>query len=366
MGEAKAGFCLLAGGLAGAEPYEGSAAVLVREGRVAALGDEALAKADEVRELRGLWLSPAPLDAHVHLYLGPGPDQAMQAWREAGVAAIRDLGHKPQHVTPRDDGGPPLLRTACVGLGATGEAAYWLAAPMSGAQAFAQAAREQARRGASVIKLFASGLLDFEHPGEVCHPQALTNEEVAAAVQEAHAAGLPVSVHANGERAVSQALAQGVDGIEHGYYLGSRCLLSMAQKGVWWTPTLAAVQAHLADPQGRHDQVTLAALAEIVRLQKAQIKLGEELGVNLVLGSDAGSYNLPHGEAVFREMASWLEAGVSPATVFEAATKRAARSMGLAGELGEIAVGARAWFLATEEDPRRDPLQWRRPAWRNF
>ena len=50
----------------------------------------------------------------------------MQAWRQAGVAAVRDLGHKPQHATPRDDGGPPLLRTACVGLGATGEAAYWL------------------------------------------------------------------------------------------------------------------------------------------------------------------------------------------------------------------------------------------------
>ena len=340
--------------------------MLIRRGRVAALGEEALAKASKRQELDGLWLSPAPLDAHVHLYLGPGPEHAMQAWRQAGVAAVRDLGHKPQHATPRDDGGPPLLRTACVGLGAQGEAAYWLAAPLSGAQAFAQAAREQARRGAAVIKLFASGLLDFETAGAVCHPQALTNEEVGAAVQEAHAAGLPVSVHANGERAVSQALGQGVDGIEHGYFLGSRCLLSMAQKGVWWTPTLAAIEAHLADPQGRHDQATLAALAEIVRLQQAQIKLGEELGVNLVLGSDAGSYNLPHGEAVFREMASWLKAGVRPATVFEAATKRAARSMRLTGELGEIAVGARAWFLGTARDPRHDPLQWQRPAWRSF
>ena len=333
---------------------------------MAALGEEAIAKAGRRQEFEGLWLSPAPLDAHVHLYLGPGPEQAMESWRRSGVAAVRDLGHKPQHATPRDDGGPPLVRTACVGLGATGEAAYWLAAPMNGAQAFAQAAREQARRGASVIKLFASGLLDFEHPGEVCHPQALTNEEVAAAVQEAHGAGLPVSVHANGEKAVSQALAQGVDGIEHGYFLGPRCLLSMAQKGVWWTPTLAAVEAHLADPDGRHDQTTMDALAEIVRLQQAQIKLGEELGVKLVLGSDAGSYNLPHGEAVFREMASWLEAGVSPATVFEASTKRAARCMGLAGDLGEIAVGARAWLLGTAQDPRRDPLQWQRPVWRSF
>lgn len=340
--------------------------MLIRQGRVAALGEEALAKGGPPRGLPGLWLSPAPLDAHVHLYLGPGPEQAMQAWREAGVAAVRDLGHKPHHATPRDNGGPPLLRTACVGLGAQGEAAYWLAAPLSGAQAFAQAAREQARRGASVIKLFASGLLDFQHPGKVCHPRALSAEEVGAAVQEAHAAGLSVSVHANGEIAVSQALAQGVDGIEHGYFLGPRCLMSMAQKGVWWTPTLAAVQAHLADPQGRHDPATREALAEIVRRQAAQIKLGEELGVNLVMGSDAGSYNLPHGEAIFLEMAAWLEAGVSPGAVFAASTKRAARSMGLAGELGEIAVGARAWLMGTPDDPRRDPLRWQRPAWRNF
>ncbi|MCB2192389.1 MAG: amidohydrolase family protein [Deltaproteobacteria bacterium] len=366
MASAKGGLCLLARGLAGAESYEGPPAVLVREGRVAALGAQALAQADEQQELKDLWLSPAPLDAHVHLYLGPGPEQAMQAWREAGVAAVRDLGHKPHHPTPRDNGGSPLLRNACVGLGAQGEAAYWLAAPLSGAQAFAQAAREQAHRGAAVIKLFASGLLDFQHAGGVCHPQALTPGEVAAAVREAHAAGLPVTVHANGEKAVSQALAQGVDGIEHGYFLGSGCLLSMAQKGVWWTPTLAAVLAHLADPDARHDQATLEALAEIARRQAAQIRLGEELGVNLVLGSDAGSYNLPHGEAVFREMAAWLEAGVSPATVFEAATTRAARSMGLAGELGRIAVGARAWFLGTTEDPRLTPLQWQKPAWRNF
>jgi len=360
------GLCLLPQGLAGAEPYQGPPAVLIRQGRVAALGEEALAKGGQRREMPGLWLSPAPLDAHVHLYLGPGPEHAMEAWRRAGVAAVRDLGHKPHHATPRDGGGPPLLRTACVGLGAQGEAAYWLAAPLSGAQAFAQAAREQARRGASVIKLFATGLLDFRHPGEVFYPRALSAEEVGAAVQEAHAAGLPVTVHANGETAVSQALAQGVDGIEHGYFLGPRCLMSMAQKGVWWTPTLAAVQAHLEDPEGRHDQATLEALAEIVRRQAAQIKRGEELGVNLVMGSDAGSYNLPHGDALFREIAAWLEAGVSPEAVFEASTKRAARSMGLAGELGEIAVGARDWLLATPGDPRRDPLLWRRPVWRGF
>lgn len=359
------GFACWPRGWPGRSPIK-APAVLVREGRVAALGQEALEQGAERVELPELWLSPAPLDAHVHLYLGPGPEEAMEAWRQAGVAAVRDLGHKPHRATPHDDGGPPLLRNACVGLGAEGEAAYWIAARLSGPQAFALAAREQIGRGAAVIKLFATGLLDFQHPGQVCHPQALTDEEIAAAVGEAHAAGLPVSVHASGETAVRQALDQGADGIEHGFFLGRDTLETMARKGVWWSPTLAPIQAHLDDPQGRHDAATLAALAEIVDRQAAQIKLGEELGVNLVMGSDAGSYNLPHGEALFQEMTSWLDAGVSPDTVFLASTRRAARVMGLAGELGEIAQGARAWLLGTPEDPRRDPLLWRRPLWRNF
>jgi imidazolonepropionase-like amidohydrolase len=58
------GLCLLAKGLAWAEPYQGPPAVLVREGRVAALGNQALELAAERVELPDLWLSPAPLDAH--------------------------------------------------------------------------------------------------------------------------------------------------------------------------------------------------------------------------------------------------------------------------------------------------------------
>lgn len=88
--------------------------------------------------------------------------------------------------------------------------------------------------------------------------------------------------------------------------------------------------------------------------------------MDLVLGTDAGFYGLAHGEAVFQEMACWLEAGVKPHTVFAAATSRAARLLGLAGELGSLAEGARAWLLGVPGDPQSDPLLLAQPRWRNF
>lgn len=41
------------------------------------------------------------------------------------------------------------------------------------------------------------------------------NDDVAFVVERAHAAGLPVTAHAHGLPAVEQALAAGVDAMEH-------------------------------------------------------------------------------------------------------------------------------------------------------
>jgi len=359
--------CLLAAGLAGAGGFSGPAAVLVDRGRVRALGQEALQAGAPRRELAGLWLSPAPLDAHVHLHLGGTPAANLAASRAAGLAAVRDLGHQPRLETPRGENQqPPLVQAAGPGLGAQGPGGSWLAQGLRGPQAFAQAVATRAQARAGVIKLFASGLLDFARPGQVLHPLTLGREEMRAAVAEAGRAGLRVTAHASGEQAVRAALACGVQGVEHGFFLGRETLQEMAARGVSWSPTLAAVQAHIRDTEGRYDQAQRGRLQEIARRQAAQIRLGAALGVRLVLGSDAGSYGLPHGQAAFLEMAAWLQVGVAPELVFRAATSRPARALGLESELGGIFPGARAWLLACHGDPRQDPLHLTRPAWRSF
>ncbi len=359
--------CLLAEGLAGSAEDDGPPAVLVARGRIQALGRVALEAKAQRLPLPGLWLTPAPLDAHVHLRLGGTPEANLERALAAGVAAVRDLGHRPGLPTPR--GGkdaPPWVVNSGPGLGAAGEGGCWLAQPLAGAEALASAAWERAQAGVGVVKLFVSGLLDFDRVGGVLHPLALSPSEIAAATQAAQEAGLPVAVHANGPEAVSACLEAGVDSIEHGFFMGRDLLERLARQGTAWVPTCAAVAAHALDPEDRHDARVRDNLRRILDGQLEALRRAEVLGVNLVLGTDAGSYGLEHGGAVFREMALWLEAGIRPVTVFRAATQRAAGLLGLGQELGEIKPGARPWLLGVPGDPRANPLLLAEPRWRGF
>ncbi len=365
--------CLLAEGLAGADLAASEPpALLVGGGRILALGQEALdhAEADPAiarQALPGLWLCPAPLDAHVHLTLGGTVDANLERSQRAGLAAVRDLGHAPNKPNPRTpSGGPPWVVGSGPGLGALGPAGSWLAEGLSGSEAFRLAAEARARNGSGVIKVFATGLLDFEHPGQVLHGEAVGLAELSAAVEAAEGAGLPLAVHSSGIPAVARAVQAGASSVEHGFFLDRATMRAMAQARVSWVPTCAAVRAHAQDPEGRHTPELRKQLAGIYQGQLQALAVGEALGVDLVLGTDAGSYGLEHGAAIFAEMECWLEAGVRPVTVFEAATRRAARLLGLEHSLGSLKPGAQAWLLALPGDPRREPLTMARPTWRSF
>lgn len=79
-------------------------------------------------------------------------------------------------------------------------------------------------------------------------------------------------------------------------------------------------------------------------------------GVPIVLGSDAGNWPLfPyyfHGPTTWREVAVLERAGFTPAEVLQAATRNAARMLGVENELGSVAVGKRADLLLLSADPR--------------
>lgn len=375
-----ASLLILAAGLAGAEGEgreSGPAAVLIqrdqggRGGRIKALGQEALEAGAggglEQLDLRPAWLAPAPLDAHVHLWLRGAVRENLAACQAAGLAAVRDLGNSPKHEMPSGLADqPPLVVASGPGLCAQGPAKTWLGIECQGPGSFAAAAKARVKAGAGVLKVFATGLLDFDEPGQVEHELAVSQEELAAVKEVARRAGLSLAAHTSGEASARACLAAGVDSLEHGFFLERATLELMAQRGTAWVPTLAAVEVHAEDPEGRHDDRVRENLRIISQSQAKAMLMAEELGVNLVLGTDSGSYGLPHGQAVFREMEAWLRAGLKPRTVFAAATARAARLMGLQGEVGLIAPGARAWLLATESDPRENPLALREPVWRGF
>ncbi len=338
----------------------------MESGRILSLGRQAQeqGRGCPVRELDS-WLCPAPLDAHVHLCLGGSTAENLAAWAQAGVAAVRDLGHPPAReleLPPPDENIPLVIRSG-PGLTRRGPGASWLARAVDSRRELERAVDKRLEYGVGAIKLFASGLLDFDRPGRVLHPLILDQGDMAAVVARARGSGRPVVVHASGRETVRAALAAGVDSIEHGFFLDRDTLAAMADQGVSWSPTLAAVLAHRDDAQGRHDPRIRRNLGHIAQDQAEKIRLGHRLGVQLVLGSDSGSYGLAHGQGLFLEMRAWLQAGIDPHTVFLAATRRAARVMGLAGQVGELRPGARAGIIACPDDPRQTGKLEGEPLW---
>ena len=81
----------------------------------------------------------------------------------------------------------------------------------------------------------------------------LSVEEMRAIVGEAHRYGIRVTAHATDNRAVYNAVAAGVDGIEHGYNVDDTTFQLMARKGTVFVPTdgdslIFTKYAQLANP----------------------------------------------------------------------------------------------------------------------
>ena len=89
-----------------------------------------------------------------------------------------------------------------------------------------KAVRENIFYGADLIKLVADNS-DYHY----------SLDEIRAAVDEAHHAGRPVAVHVMGGEAADNAIAGGVDSIEHGFFLTDDQLRLMKEKGIFLSST---------------------------------------------------------------------------------------------------------------------------------
>ena len=90
---------------------------------------------------------------------------------------------------------------------------HYLGGEVSGTGEIIGAMAERVERGADIIKVMASGGVNT--PGTDVMRTQFTTGELQLIVDRAHAAGVPVTAHAHGTPAVEQAVAVGVDGIEH-------------------------------------------------------------------------------------------------------------------------------------------------------
>ncbi|HXO16202.1 MAG TPA: amidohydrolase family protein, partial [Steroidobacteraceae bacterium] len=211
------------------------------------------------------------------------------------------------------------------------------------------AVRWQIKYGASVVKFMASGgVLSLGDP--VDNPQ-LTQAEMDAIVQEAHAWGRKAAAHCHGDAPARRAIQAGVDSIEHGTFLKAETLALMQKKGVFLVP--GPVYDPAGPPLGAEKKFPPAIMEKVLAAGKAwpeMIRNAQKTGVRIAFGSDAG-VGL-HGKTNPEQLVWLVRWGFTPARALQSATVSAAQLLGV--EAGSLEAGLLADVIAVPGDPLRD------------
>ena len=210
----------------------------------------------------------------------------------------------------------------------------------NGADECRAAVRWQLKYGADVIKFMASGgVLSLGDPPDV--PQ-LSQAEMDAIVEEAHAWKRRAAAHCHGDRAARMAIQAGVDSIEHGSFLQDDTLALMKKRGTFFVPT-TMTELHINDPLAHFPP----PIAEKGRLAVAAhdhaLRSAIRLGVRIALGTDSGV--TPHGLNA-KELGLLVHSGMTPSAALQAATVTDAELFGLEGKLGALEKGKLADVIA--------------------
>ncbi|MFB9724819.1 amidohydrolase family protein [Planobispora longispora] len=357
---------------------DGITVVLVEDGRIAGVAPGPAAPDGwPTRDLPDGTLLPGLIDAHVHLCADSGPgaldrltgytreqledtiEASLEAHLAAGVTTVRDLGDYRDAVPAwRSKGRPGLPSVVAAGAPITsvGGHCWSMGGEAQGADGLREAVRRRAERGADIVKIMASG--GVLTPGTDTMSPQFTDDELKAAVDEAHALGLPITAHAHALAAVRQALDAGVDGIEHctcltpaGVQLDDALLAALAESEIVVCATLGSDPGVVVPPQ----IVAMAERAGITEavLQEAVARLHRG-GVRLVAGSDAGiGPAKPHG-LLPATLEEYVRSGLPATSVLAAATSVAADACGVGDRKGRIRPGYEADLLVVDGDPTRD------------
>ena len=332
--------------------------VIMRAGRIESVGPTSPATGVRVIDLRGRYVVPGLIDAHVHIAnlrsLRTALESGVTTARSSGVSHYVDVGMR-DLVKQGFVSGPDLVAAGYHVRPSIAEEAFFdhplQAALMRGVttvDALRRMVQANLSRGVEWIKVLATERAGT--PNTDPRKQVYTEEELRAVVDEAKAKNVPVQAHAHGAEGALAAVKAGVRSIEHGTYLTDEALQLMAKLGTFFDPTMEAVK-DVADVGGDYNDrdLQLRGRHMLPRLREA-IGRAHKLGVNIVAGSDTG-YGPASVGRVSMEVANLVEAGLPVLAAIQAATINNARMLQREKQIGQIATGFEADAIVVERNP---------------
>jgi imidazolonepropionase-like amidohydrolase len=363
--------------------------VLVDEGRMTAVGPMSgyAPPRDDVPEtvdVEGRTILPGLIDCHAHLvYTGfksledvdrcPVETAAInaalnaEAVLRAGYTTIRDVGTIGNVAVAVRDAiaqgkirGPRVIASGRI-IGPTSGMvdtlpSHWetcggLGMIVDGSHEMVRAIRRQIKDGVDNVKLGASGVEVGPHA--YTWMTTLSEEEIRAAVSEAHRWGRTVAIHCQSYDAAKFALRAGADTIEHGTRLDDEAIDLFRRSRTVLVPTLSTLFSVLELgerlnllPKHREE------MAVNRPLWLDSLKRARGAGVPIAAGGDIGN-RFPHG-ANARELQYLVEAGLTPLEAIQAATGTAALALRKEASLGALSPGKAADLVVLDGDPLAD------------
>jgi imidazolonepropionase-like amidohydrolase len=338
--------------------------------------------------LSGFTLLPGLIDAHTHFFLEGGqldPDQRA-AWLKQspaelldravarletlvrlGVIAARDAGDK-------DGVGLALSKLYALGrrplmpyVDSPGAAIHhrghygnFMAEPFEDCLTPAQCVEARVKSGADRIKLIPTGIINFKKGAVTAEPQ-MTTETIAGIVAAARSFGRQTLAHASGDAGIQRVIDGGVDSVEHGFFVRDDQLKKMRDREIAWVPTFAPVQKQVDHADWmRWDAQVVASLKTILERHAVSLVKAHAMGVQVIAGSDAGSYGVAHGLGLFYELELMERAGLSSHAVINSATGAGSKRLAFKEKFGQIKPGFLSRFILTKHSPLEGVANLRR------
>lgn len=375
-------------------PAQEDVAVLVADNVIREIGHQeevAVPPKAEVLDLGERTIMPGIVDAHMHFFGVPShqlhqlPTEA-ETYRvlraageakkmlEAGITAARCLGSSigPSLRRAIDEGHVPGPRVVAAGEFICSTDGTWdhISVPLEwvkaqgmiadGVEGVREVVRRRIRQGANVIKVGLSkgGVDDKYHPwGDDPYNEVASYslEEIQALTHEAHLNRLRVSAHCIGDEAVRNALAGGVDVIEHGYGITEETRKRLVERNALLVSTIsqlhfhgeAAVPYHYPDWQQKIFERHTEAM-------RADFERSLELGVRYALGTDLVGYPTHPQDMAAKEFELAVEWGMDAMQAVVAGTKVSAEALSMDHLVGTIEVGKLADIIGFSGNPLKD------------